>query len=156
MFFLKKENLLQIKTSQVPEESRWGERCPKYQENSKARAKSQSNITEELCKKLKELKNTTKGEGYLVLFKDFGSSNCSAKKFDTTMQTFSERINTNQASITSDHVDIPSAQELVGFLADKKKKTSYGRHMPHVWHRFSKPCRSCLWFTSNWLSLWQW
>ena len=38
------------------------------------------------------------------------------------MQTFSERINTNQASITSDHVDIPSAQELVGFLADKKKK----------------------------------
>ena len=38
------------------------------------------------------------------------------------MQTFSERINTNQALITSDHVDIPSAQELVGFLADKKKK----------------------------------
>ena len=38
------------------------------------------------------------------------------------MQAFSERINTNQASITSDHVDIPSAQELVGFLADKKKK----------------------------------
>ena len=38
------------------------------------------------------------------------------------MQTFSERINTNQASITSDHVDIPSAQELVGFFATKKKK----------------------------------
>ena len=38
------------------------------------------------------------------------------------MQTFSERINTNQTSITSDHVDIPSAQELVGFFASKKKK----------------------------------
>ena len=61
------------------------------------------------------------------------------------MQTFSERINTNQALITSDHVDIPSAQELVGFLASKKKKkTCYGRHMPHVWHRYLKPCRSCL------------
>ena len=48
------------------------------------------------------------------------------------MQTFSERINTNQALITSDHVDIPSAQELVGFLASKKKKKPVTEDICHM------------------------
>ena len=53
---------------------------------------------------------------------------------------FFQRINTNQPSISSHHVDVPLAQELTGFLAStKKKKKVVWKTMPHVWHRFSNP-----------------
>ena len=62
----------------------------KYRENTNAQPKSKSSITKGLCKNLKELKITTNDEGYLELFKDFSSCNCSVRKLDTTMQIFSE------------------------------------------------------------------
>ena len=53
---------------------------------------------------------------------------------------FFQRINTNQPSISSHHVDVPLAQELTGFLAStKKKKKVVWKTMSHVWHRFSNP-----------------
>ena len=72
------------------------------------------------CKKLEELKITTKDEGYLVLFKNFASCNCSVRKLATTMQIFSDRINANQTSISSDLANVPSAEELAAFSHRKK------------------------------------
>lgn len=44
------------------------------------------------------------------------------RKFATTMHIFSDGINANQTSISSDLANVPSAQELAAFSPSKKKR----------------------------------
>ena len=97
----------------------------KCRENTNAQAKSKSNITKGLCKNLKELKITTNDEGYLVLFKDFSSCNCSVRKLDTTMQISSE--NKYKPSINIFTPCRCSISTRIGWHFGQHKKKCYGR-----------------------------
>ena len=80
-----------VQKSKDPKELR-GPRCVSFYENSNACCKSRSNH-KDLCKKMKDLKTTTHDESLMFVYKDFGTSTCTIKKFATSMKLLDGHMN---------------------------------------------------------------
>ena len=68
-------------------------RCMSFCENSNACCKSRSNHIKGLCKKMKDLKTTMHDESLMFVYKDFGASTCTIKKFATSVKLLDGHMN---------------------------------------------------------------
>ena len=64
----------------------WGPWCKSFYQNAIAHCKSSSNHIKDLCQKIRDLKMTTHDELLRFVYKDFGTHNCTIKKFTSNMK----------------------------------------------------------------------
>ena len=108
-----------VQKSKDPKELR-GPRCMSFCENSNARCKSRSNHIKGLCKKMKDLKTTTHDESLMFVYKDFGTSTCTIKKFATSVKLLDGHM--NKAQELPAKKNFPEDSFLKEFSPSKKRK----------------------------------